>query len=90
MVLLAPYFMWTEAFSRATNVTVHRAWMSYIDIFKHLEKYNALLCATTVPWKVQLANSLGAAHAKLAAYYSKTDRPCGMLYNLACILDPTK
>jgi hypothetical protein len=90
IVLLRPYFIWTEAFSHSSGVTINTAWMAYTDIFRHLEKYNALLRGTGQPWKVPLANCLGVAHKKLSEYYSRTDGPRGLLYNLASVLDPTK
>jgi hypothetical protein len=66
------------------------AWVAYDDIFQHLERHDALLRATGEPWKVQLGNCLGAAQEKLSEYYTRTDGPRGLLYNLSCILDPTK
>jgi hypothetical protein len=90
IVLLRPYFIWTEGFSKSTSVTINLAWLAYNDVFRHLEDYNALLRGTGVPWKVQLANCLGAAQGKLSAYYSRTDGHRGLLYNLACVLDLTQ
>jgi hypothetical protein len=90
IVLLRPYFIWTEAFSHSSGVTINTAWIADTDIFRHLKKYDALLRGTGQSQKVQLANCLGAAHKKLSEYYMRTDGPRGLLYNLASVLDPTK
>jgi hypothetical protein len=41
-------------------------------------------------WKRDLGNCVGAAHAKLAKYYCKTEGPKGRFYNFACILNPAQ
>ncbi len=39
-------------------------------------------------WKSDLSSAVTAAHAKLAEYYSETDRHRRTVHNLAFVLDP--
>ncbi len=88
MVLLRPFYIWTEITSKTTAVSVNKAWTAYTGLFEHLELAESKLICKTVSWKYTLADSVVAAHQKLAAYYSKTYGPGGDLYNWATILDP--
>jgi hypothetical protein len=47
-----------------------------------------LLQRKLTPWKSQLADPIGAAHTKLAEYYTRTDGHSGTIYNIACVLGP--
>jgi hypothetical protein len=87
IVLLQPYFQWTEGLSKATTLIIGKAWATYTGLFKHLETYSNLLQKKMTPWKSGLADAVTAAHSKLAEY-TKTDGHRGTIYNLACILDP--
>ncbi len=64
------------------------AWETNTKILKHLEVHDKLLCSRQEIWKLQLADAATVAHQKLAEYYLRTDRPQGLLYNPACVLDP--
>ncbi len=88
IVLLRPYFVWTEVTSRTTAVLVNKAWTAYTSVFQHLEQAEAKLLRKTTLWKYNLADSVVAARQKLAAYFSKTYGPGGEVYNWATILDP--
>jgi hypothetical protein len=87
-VLLRPYALFTWGFSTQHGPTITMAWETYTKIFKHLEVYDELLRRKPEQWKVQLADATSAAHQKLAEYYTRTDGSRGLLYNLACVLDP--
>jgi hypothetical protein len=43
VVLLKPYYMWTEAFSKSTELTITMTWMAYNNNFYYLETYDTLL-----------------------------------------------
>jgi hypothetical protein len=60
----------------------------YAHIFKHLEVHDKLLRKKQVQWKTQLADATSAAHQKLADYYTRINSSQGLLYNLACVLNP--
>ncbi len=87
-VLLHPFFLWTEVTSKTTAVSVHKAWAAYTSIFQHLEGAEAQLLRKSEEWKLKLADSVVAAHQKLAVYYSKTYGPGSDVYNWATVLDP--
>ncbi len=87
-MLLRPFFGWTEILSKTTTVSVNRAWSAYTSLFEHLVLMESKLLRKTAAWKRHLADSVVAAHWKLAAYYSKTYGPGGEIYNWATVLDP--
>jgi hypothetical protein len=88
VVLLRPFFGWTEILLKTTTVSVNRAWSAYTSLFEHLELMESKLLRKTATWKRHLADSVVAPHQKLAAYYSKTYGPGGEIYNWATVLDP--
>ncbi len=38
IILLKPYYTWTEALSKTSGVTIHKAWTCYNALFDHLDK----------------------------------------------------
>ncbi len=88
IVLLRPFFEWTDCLSRSSRPIIGKAWATYTSLFKHLEDHDKLLRQKSEPWNVGLADSVSAAHRKLAEYYSRTDGQGGTIFNLACVLDP--
>jgi hypothetical protein len=57
---------------------------------KDMQSAEGKLLRKTSPWKRLLADSVVAAHRKLAEYYSMTDGARGKIYNWATVLDPTQ
>ncbi len=90
VALLYPFFLWTESLSATSDITIHKAWSVYSGLFQHLELSAKRLTKKSVARKVLLANSVDAAHKKLAEYYTNTDGPRGHIYNWATILDPSQ
>jgi hypothetical protein len=90
VVILHPYAFWTDILLRHTGPKIHKAWLIYTRLIKHLEKHAALLKVKNKPWKRKLAGCITAAHVKLAKYYTKTEGPGGQVFNFACILDPAR
>jgi hypothetical protein len=68
VVILLPYFFYTECLSRTTNVTFHKVWSVYTALFEYLEKIQGRLLQKRAAWKQCLADSAHAAHAKLTKY----------------------
>jgi hypothetical protein len=90
IVLLRLFAFWTYWLSGHSGPTINKAWVIYSHLFEHLEKYDPKLRQKKEVWKRHLADCVGAAHAKLAKYYSKTAGQKGRVYNFACILDPAR
>jgi hypothetical protein len=90
IAILYPYCLWTESLSATSDVTIHKALSVHTGLFKHLEDLSQLLLGKKQMWKVKLADSVLAAHQKLASYYRNTDGPRGQIYNWATVLDPAQ
>ena len=93
MVLLKPYLSWTECLSRTKGITIHMAWTCFNDLYHHIDKVNTKLSSRRRNmrlWKRELCEAIQAARNKLATYYSRTEGEGGVIYNLACVLDPAQ
>ena len=90
--ILKPLAGLTDLLSRSREPLIHRFFIFYNKILDGLEnnlaKYQEIssddprFCADIVP-------AIKAMIEKLEQYYSRTDGPAGLLYNLATILDPS-
>jgi hypothetical protein len=90
IVILRPFFKWTEGLSKASTPIISKAWATYTSLFRHLETLESTLQRKQTAWKSQLAVAVTAAHRKLSEYYTRTDGHRGTIYNLACVLDPMR
>ncbi len=88
--LLHLYYAWTEKLSKTSGPTIYEAWAVYTALFEYLEQAEERLLNRKEDWKVLLAESVVTAHCTFSQYYSNTDGPCGQIYNLATVLDPTQ
>ncbi len=88
IILLCPFFDWTNRLSRSFTPVIGKAWATYTSFFKNLENLAKLLSRKSEPWKARLTLSVTAAHRKLLEYYSRIDGLGGTFFNHACILDP--
>jgi hypothetical protein len=87
ITLLQPFKQWTNALSKTKSVVIHQAWIVYNQLYDHLDdafdKFNSSHASGEI-----YRSAIDAARKKLSTYYSKTTTE-GLLYNLACILDPS-
>lgn len=83
-----PFFKFTTALSKTTDVTFHIIFDIYNQLFEHLEKSTQQLQRKVVPWKQVMLKALGAARDKLADYYNKTDEVHGDLFAIGTMLAP--
>ena len=87
--ILQPFYTYTEAVSKARSPTIQDGFAIFDDLFDHVEDKIQELEGTRASWKVDLRDALHKLSVVLKKYYKNTELS-GLIYNLACILDPAK
>jgi len=86
--VLAPIRFWTLWMSKSHNVTIHRVFEVYQNIFDHIDDQREKLSNKRMRWKMDIRFALDKSLDKAKAYYGKTENPRGLLLSLAICLNP--
>ncbi len=70
-----------------SELTIHKLWYTYNDLFDHLEKQNEAIRKFKLFFSTELWDVIDASKKKLAQYYEKTEVNQGLFCNLGAILD---
>ncbi len=74
--------------SKSHNVTIHRVFEVYQNIFDHIDDQREKLSNKRMRWKMDIRFALDKSLDKAKAYYGKTENPRGLLLSLATCLNP--
>ena len=79
-----------EAFFKISSMTIYKAWTCYNALFDYLSVEKHWLSCKHASWKQELGSAVNAALKKFKKYYSQTEGDKRPLFNLACVLNPSK
>ena len=89
MVCIAqPFALWTDILSSTSGATIQTAFAAYECLFNHLEDTKTKFQRKKKGWKVSLITAIDSGLNVLRKYYSRTEGPGGVIYNLATVLCP--
>ena len=74
--------------SKTPEVTIHRMFQLYQDIYNDFEMQISKLEWKGMQWKVDICEGLVKAKLKATSYYGKTESPSGLLFSIGTCLNP--
>jgi len=83
-----PFALWTDILSSTSDTTIQTAFATYECLFNHLEDTKTKFQRKKKCWKVCLITAIDFSLNVLCKYYSCTEGPGGVIYNLATVLCP--